>query len=127
MLKLDQLLAGTGFEGLGGIAKVAAERHQEKVKEQLTNSLIDVMGSAEGVLMSHVENVRAIRKSEKLAKQMLSNVAEAVEYLKATGNPMPFFKVTGNIMAARRFCAALGCPVPDADDAIWKVQPINNG
>ena len=119
---LQALLADeSGFDGLAGVAEQAMRKHSEEARERLTQSLVGLLSEGETTVRSHVANLRTLRKQASLAKAQLDKIGRAYTYMAQTGNPMPFFKVTGNTHSAHAFCQNLGVPYPEADDKVWQV------
>jgi len=124
LLTLKSLLEQDNFSELSGVVAAAMERHVKDANERLGNMLVEVLGEADETVRHSVAILKSIRQQEKVAKDSLREITEAVNYLRQTGNPLPLYKATGNAGAARRFCSNLGVDVPAHDDPLWKIKSI---
>ena len=121
MNQLEALITGNPIQGLGENVAKAMEIHLQKKQERWGQKLAEVFVAAENSIQAHVSTVRQYRKMADNAKATLSKINRTVAYLKATGNPFPFYDETNCTHLANQLCNDLEIPIPDSDDPIWKV------
>ena len=118
---LKALLEGGDLGNLGTAVAAAVAKHAEAAKERLAEQLVSVIDAADRQVMQHVSNVKSIRQSEKTALKELEKISASVEYLRETGNPLPYFKAIGDQWAGKDFCGVVGVAVPETDDPLWSI------
>lgn len=104
-----------------GVLAGAMAEYTKKQSEKLGVLAVGVLENIERTVGQAVANLRAIRKQERDAKTLLDEINLAAKYFAATGNPLPYFKATGNTHGAYSFCERLGVDVPSSKDPLWSV------
>lgn len=119
---LSALLAGGDLgSNMGAAVAAAVAKHADAAKERLADQLVVVIDQGDRTIHQLVANVKQIRQSEKTALKELDKISATVEYLRKSGNPLPYFKAIGREMAGRDFCGVVGVAVPDTDDPLWSI------
>lgn len=118
---LEALLTGGDLGNMGSAVAAAVEKHREAAKERLADQLVVVIDQADRQVTRQVANVKQIRQSEKNALKELEKISRTVEYLRETGNPLPYFKAIGSEYDGQDFCGVVGVAVPESDDPLWSV------
>lgn len=122
MFDLQTILnGGEDLSGVSGAVKLALEKHTRQASERLSEILVDLLTDAESTIRCHVLEIRGYRKRERELCKRLDAIGKAVDHLKATGNPLPFFKAANASYRANTFCSELGVTLPDDDDPLWTV------
>lgn len=128
---LKALLTGGDLGNMGTAVAAAVAKHREAAQERLADQLVVVIDEGDRAVMRQVANVKQIRQSEKTALRDLEKISRTVEYLRETGNPLPYFKAIGQEYAGHDFCGVVGVAVPESDDPLWSVPkdfaPSNEG
>ena len=120
-MKLSQIIAGTGFEGLGKSVANAVAKHAEMKQEKYAEKLVVVLDKSDSFLNSAVSTLRHYKKMMEQQKRKVKKISRAIDYLKETGNPLPYYKATSNTHLACEFCHEIGADVPDSDDKLWLI------
>jgi hypothetical protein len=103
---------------------VLQQAADELVKEKTAKVVQSVKGLLDrfdSVLQSSVAQLRQYRELEKKQNALVKGLDRAFRYFGETGNPLPFYKASGDIRSAQYFCQSIGVAVPEADDAAWVV------
>lgn len=124
LLTLQKLLDGDGFAEAAGVAARALEKQREVAQTRMENLLVDTLTAGDRQLLALVGDLRRTRKLADKQLEDLKKVSAAYDHLKATGNPLPYYKATGQTFAAREFCREIGVPVPESDDPLWVAKPV---
>jgi ribosomal protein S9 len=93
----------------------------EARKKAVAETLVKVFEQGEKNLQAQVGYLRDLRKKEKMVKENVDKMAEAIKFLGETGNPFPILKLNGHIQT-HEVCQALGMSVPDDKDPIWNIK-----
>lgn len=118
-MRLDQIINGTGFEGLGENVQAAVAAHAEEQKAAFAKKIVDVLNRADEALTDGLVRLRTAQAAADKEQKRVDRIVAAIAHLKQSGNPMPFYRATGLRIAADKFCKSLGVPVPSKDDPIW--------
>lgn len=118
---LKTLLEGSELGGMGKAVAAAVAKHREAAQERLSDQLVAVIDEADRTVHGIVLDVRNARQREKLARKRLAEVARTVEFLRATGNPLPYYKQVGTTYMGEDFCGTVGVACPPLDDDLWSV------
>ena len=103
------------------VLKEALKRQQEKATERVVASVEGLISMFDGVFKSNVDHLRYLRKEERKAAKMVKEIGLAFKYFGETGNPLPFFKASGDTYGGTSWCGRAGIPVPPTTDPAWNV------
>ena len=101
--------------------RLAMEEREKQFTHQHLQTVINLLTSSESVMSQNVASLREQRKQEKLQTAKVKAMDRALRYFAANGNPLPFFKASGQEKAANMFCKSIGLEYPKDDDELWKV------
>jgi hypothetical protein len=123
-MNLQQLIASALVSTLtvsNETVKAAVQKRREKAEEQAIVAVEGHLELMENSIRSYATQVRHYRKIMRDAKKKLTEVTRAAAYFGETGNPLPFFKITGNTRAIVKFCESCGIPAPENNSDAYKV------
>lgn len=102
------------------LAAAAAEREAD-AKRAAVSATKGLLEMFEGLMRQNVEQLRALRRQEKMQGKLVSTLDRALRYFGQSGNPLPAYKALGMTGRAADFCRMVGIPLPANDDAAWNV------
>lgn len=114
-MNLNDLLNATATPFTNEVLKNALEANKKAKQERLGTECVRVLEQVDITINSLVGQLRKIRKEEKRLKDVIEQVNIAVEFFKATGNPFPYMKLSGQ-HKIRAFCDSLGIDTPAEED-----------
>lgn len=89
--RIEELMNGDGVNIKADALAAAMKKHNERQVEEVSERLVRVMKQADEAVITHVAELKRIRKTEKASKQRLVDLGRAVDYFKETGNPLPLY------------------------------------
>lgn len=124
-MNIDQLIASRGkqrrFVAQGVLAEAQAEA-QKVQAERAKRVLMGMFNRFDDEVDGAVDLVRDLRKQANKQGKYAVDLSRAVAYFNAEGNPLPVFKVQGDMAAAAGFLREAGLgDLPEANDAAWLV------
>lgn len=101
--------------------RAAMEKSQEERTSRVATQLVGLIDRF--VVTGRQLDAEAVEaeKAAAMARAVASDAARALEYLGATGNPLPFFAASHQRDAGVRWCRENGIEVPDSKDSAWSV------
>lgn len=126
LVSLSALIAGSITLGAGvavqpGIMAEALEAERKAAGEKAKASVQTLIRSFDTTLRGSVAKLRAAREVEADAAKVVKSQTLAFQFFGETGNPLPFFKATGQTYRAEDFCTSIGIAVPKSDHAAWSI------
>lgn len=124
-MNIDQLIQSRGkqrrFVAKGVLAEAQAEAQAEQA-ERAKKVLKGMFNRFDGEVDDAVDLVRELRQQANKQGKYAERLSRAVAYFNAEGNPLPVFKVQGDMYAAGQFFrdAGLG-ELPEENNAAWVV------
>lgn len=102
------------------LAEAASELKADRRKSAV-NACKGLLEQFTSTLQRNVATLRQMREAEKKQATLVKDTDKALRFFGKTGNPLPFFKLTGNIGTASMWCSRCGIDVPDAKSEAWKI------
>jgi lipopolysaccharide biosynthesis regulator YciM len=99
-------------------AAVELELEAEKAAVQAVKGLLSQFSDSLGRI---VRELRGVRQLEKGLSKKVKMLDRAIKFFAESGNPLPVFRITGDVLAASRFCDRIGITVPSVVDPAWAV------
>lgn len=125
MATITDLINGSGKPSSLNVSNVVLQQAAEQLVKEKTERVVagvkNLIGQFDETLSSNVERLRQLRSAEKAQATLVKNIDRAFRYFGVTGNPLPFYKVTGKVYDGKRWCQVVGVDVPADNDAAWDV------
>lgn len=90
--RIEELLSNDNISVQSNAVQAALAKQREQQAEKMGTAILRVLDSADKGIKQMVGTLKAVRRQEKQIKQQLNEISRAIEYFKATGDPLPLHK-----------------------------------
>lgn len=124
---LESLIRGsTSIEAVitNGALQAALDKRTEDQTEKMTKQLVGVLDHFSREVSGMQREAEDLRIAADKAEQRFNAAREALDYFGKTCNPLPFYRVTGNVEEGTQWLERNGIRVPCVRDksSAWYVQ-----
>lgn len=123
-ITLNDLLAGLAnqFPTISSdVVAKALEAEQQAGAERAVAVMRGLIRSGQESIKTAAVQLKSALTTVAAREQSLYSLDRAVQYMMTTGNPLPYYKHTGDMRGASEFCKQIGIDMPETDNAAWIV------